>query len=164
MKITDKQKFANMIGDLIDNKQELYAFLSKIYINNEAYDEVLSGFVSRTLVQQLVDRFDEQNGDYYKDLLVDIHNDFGYHNGGCILFDYYTIKKRDVKKLMSDDRIVQLYKQNQEDVLSQGDEFLPRSIYRLNLCDESFVQKLIQRYPKMFNAGSLVIGSSQQEV
>ena len=65
MKTTDKQIIAKKICDLMGNKQELYAFLTKIYIDNDNYDERLSGFVSQTLVQQLIDRFDGQNGKYY---------------------------------------------------------------------------------------------------
>ncbi len=164
MKTTDKQIIAKKICDLMENKQELYAFLTKIYIDNDNYDEQLSGFVSQTLVQQLIDRFDGQNGKYYKDLLVDVHNTFGYHNGGCILFDYYSTKGKDIEKLFSDRRVVRLYQSNQEDALSQGDEFSPRSVFRLNLCNESFVQKLFELYPAMFADGRSVVNGCQQEV
>ncbi len=143
-----RKRICQEIVENVDNKETLFAMLEKVFVDTEVYDERLSVSVSQSLVQALIDKFDGENGSYYKDLLLEIHNRFGFHNGGCILFDYYTKKPTDKIKLLKSKKIYQEYKRNQIEVLNQKECPSPRSIYRLNYDDMGFLNKLTASFPK----------------
>lgn len=161
--LEDRRSICQAVIDKIDDKEALYVVLQQIFIDSEVYDEKLSVLVSQSLVQALVDRFERTNGAYYRSLLLQIHTDFGFRNGGCILFDYYTTNPKDKIALLRDRKIYEEYKRNQAEVLSQKECPSPRSIYRMNYDDFKFLKKLITRYPKFGDRGNKNVNSVGDE-
>lgn len=145
--VNKKNKFYQLLSSLLEDEDKLKEFLKHTFMESEVYDEAYSIQVSQNLVQCILDRFEQKNGDYYADLLVELQKTYGYYNGGCILFDFDTKDKRDIKKLLSKKPILEDYLLNQEEVLLMGESFSPRAIYRLNMRDENFVRRLVQTYP-----------------
>ncbi|MBP3631233.1 MAG: hypothetical protein J6J23_07110 [Clostridia bacterium] len=136
-----------LMDSLLDDVAKLKGFLKSVFMESDRYDETYSILISQNLVQVIVDRLDKKDGDYYAQLLVDLHLEFGFYNGGCILFDYDTKNKNDMKKLLEKKPILDEYLLNQEEVLSMGESFSPRLIYRLNMRDRNFVKRLVKAYP-----------------
>lgn len=152
MMILNKDLY-NRIEKMLVDRNALEKFLSESFVDVEDYDEELSVQISQAFVQNVVDKMDVKNADqyaHYENLLLDMHEQFGSHNGGCILYDYVPQTTDDIKKLIRSEKLSKLFKDNQRQSLKLGLDFSPRLVYPLNLKDPNFVKKLKQTYSPLF--------------
>ena len=110
------------------------------------YDEKMSARVSQLVVQSIVDKLKNGEGDYAS-LLVELQEEFGIHNGGCLLYDYYPQSGEDIEALVSFPETIYVLQENREGSLNLGDdEFTPSIIYPVNRLDPSFRNEVASKY------------------
>ena len=137
------------IDAIFDDDKRLKKLLDERFIDVVEYDEEKSVKTSRAFVENVVNRLDGENDEMLINKLVRVHNQYGSHNGGCILYDYLTTSNSKIRKLLQYDKIKNLYKKNQEEALRMGDDFCPRLIFPINLKSKAFMRELEKAYPKL---------------
>jgi hypothetical protein len=76
-----------------------------------------------------------------------LQEEFGVHNGGCLLYDYYPQSGEDIEALVSFPEIINVLQENREVSLNlEDDAFSPSVVYPINRLDPYFRNVVTSKY------------------